>query len=102
MAEEIELSKVLRVTKHYRNGKKVKHLIVTIDAEDDFEVWFEDAAVNWAENDPAGANYGYKVEWEEEKDKKIIDEVISKEIENLTERAKYLRKRKKYLKTLQK
>lgn len=102
MAEEVEISKVLRITKYSRNSKKVKHLIVTGDAESDFEICFEDAAKNWAESDPSGASYGWKIEWEEENDQKIIDEVISKEIDYLTKRAASIKKRKKYLKTLQK
>jgi len=99
MAED-KITKVFRITKKYRNGEKIKHIIVTIDVGDDMGDYAEESAIYWADNDPAGSNYGYKIEWEEETDKKIIKETISKEIDKIEKRFVSLEERMKYLKKL--
>ena len=72
--------KVIKVIKHYRNGTVEDYLILDdwqYSTPEEEKSWIEE----WAEQNVAGQNYGYRVEYDDETEPIVIGEVLRKELD---------------------
>ena len=72
--------KVLKVKKSFRGGETEKLILVSADFCED-EYWEEEFAREWADKDPGGANYGYRLDWGIVEDSEIIKKCLLEEKE---------------------
>lgn len=87
--------KVVKIRKSYRNGENIKYLVLNDSVK---ESSIEYLVESWCEKDPSGLNYGYSYKYEIVEDRKTIEMVLSKELEEINLKISKLNNKSKEIK----
>jgi hypothetical protein len=83
--------KVVEITKKYRNGENIHHLVVEDHFSNDD---IQDIVEDWCSDDSNGQIYGYSGDWKFIEDKSIINKVMLKELGSINHKMDILGDRK--------
>ena len=74
--------KIIEIKKSFRNGIKIHHMFLPDDC------FNEDLIAEWADSDPCGQNYGYRIDYEDVNDPAKMIELTAKHLEEIEVRFK--------------